>query len=197
MFICQFCEKVLVKRSGIVIHEKSCHNNPNRIPRKTGPAKGSKPWNKGLNKNDKRVAAIINNRTYPKKRKSLSKEDCQKISDRMKKQYAAGWEPTCGRSKKYDYISPIAGKIKVDGTWELKAARYLDNLGVKWIRNKKRFPYKNGDKESTYQPDFYVADWDMFIEVKGYETDLDRLKWSQFPLTLEVWKKDKIFSLES
>jgi hypothetical protein len=31
--------------------------------------------------------------------------------------------------------------------------------------------------------------------VKGYETDLDRLKWSQFTEKLIVWKKDELFKL--
>ena len=44
-------------------------------------------------------------------------------------------------------------------------------------------------------PDFYVEDWDTYIEVKGYETALDRSKWSQFPHTLDIWRKDKIESI--
>ena len=66
-----------------------------------------------------------------------------------------------------------------------------------WNRNKQRFSYVRPDgKVATYQPDFYVTDWEMFIEVKGYETDLDRAKWSQFPHKLDIWKRDKIQKLE-
>ena len=94
------------------------------------------------------------------------------MSESRKKLYASGWEPTCGRCKKYDYFSPIAGHIKLDGKWELATAKYLDSIGVNWIRNRKRFNYIKPDgKESTYQPDFYVTDWTTYIEVKGYETD--------------------------
>jgi hypothetical protein len=124
-------------------------------------------------------------------------EKRRKVSENMKLRYASGWEPVCGRSKKYNYESPAAGKIKVDGTWELKVAKYLDSLGVDWIRNKKRFDYikPNGSK-STYQPDFYVKDWDTFLEIKGYETELDRAKWKQFPEKLQVWYREKINKLE-
>ena len=96
-----------------------------------------------------------------------------------------------------DYESPIAGKIKIDGNWELKVAEYLDFLKVKWKRNKKRFSYFNvfKNKESTYCPDFWVEDWNTFIEVKGYETDLDRCKWAQFSEPLLIWKKDKLKEL--
>lgn len=119
------------------------------------------------------------------------------MSLKKKELYASGWEPTCGRCKKYDYVSPIAGVIKVDGTWELATAQYLDSLNVIWSRNKKRFDYiKPNGIPSTYQPDFYVEDWKCYIEVKGYERDLDKAKWSQFPDKLIIWKKDKIFEIK-
>jgi len=44
---------------------------------------------------------------------------------------------------KYEYYSSRAGHIKVDRKWELIFAEYLDELGVRWERNKPRFPYIN------------------------------------------------------
>lgn len=46
-----------------------------------------------------------------------------------------------------------------------------------------------------YTPDFYLPDLDLYIEVKGYETDKDRSKWSQFTNNLEVWNKSKLIEL--
>ena len=56
-----------------------------------------------------------------------------------------------------------------------------------------RFNYikPNGDK-STYCPDFFVHNWNSFIEVKGYETELDRCKWSQFNKNLLILRKNEI-----
>lgn len=66
-------------------------------------------------------------------------------------------------------------------------------LGLTWNRNKKRFSYVNLDgKKATYQPDFFITDWNTYLEIKGYETDLDRCKWSQFNEPLLVWKKTEI-----
>ena len=114
----------------------------------------------------------------------------EKIRLSINKRYASGWESTAGRSKKYDYDSPIAGKIKVDGTWELKTCKFLDQNNYKWIRNTKRFNYiDDNGKKRTYCPDFYLIDSDIFIEVKGYITKLDKIKWSQFSNKLEVWDK--------
>ena len=120
-----------------------------------------------------------------------------KCREAILKRYADGWEPVCGRAKKYRYCSTVAGNISVDGTWELIVAKYLDRLGVNWSRNKIRFPYVNlkGTK-STYQPDFFVSDWNTFIEVKGYETALDRCKWDQFQHPLLIWKEQKVKEIQ-
>lgn len=66
------------------------------------------------------------------------------------------------------YESPIAGKIKLDSNWELIVAKRLDELGVCWFRPKVRLPYfdLNGT-EHGYFPDFYVKDYNCFIEVKS------------------------------
>lgn len=82
--------------------------------------------------------------------------------------YANGWRPGGGRCKKIKYISPFAGEVTLDGTWELIVARYLDLINIKWERNTKRFPYiKKSGVKSYYVPDFYVKDWKTYIEIKG------------------------------
>jgi hypothetical protein len=176
-------------------HYNYCDGNgPRRLRNKD---KNKKVWNKGLSKeNDDRIKKISENLKLkiPKKHTEETKLLLSKI---MKDRYENGWESTAGRTKKLDYESHVAGKIKVDGNWELKVAIYLDDIGVKWIRNKKRFDYFNSlkNKMSTYCPDFYVYDWDIFIEVKGYKTELDDIKWSQFKEKLEIWDKTKLISL--
>jgi len=167
--------------------------------------KGYTPWNAGLTKEDVRIHSMTEKAKATVEQqgscwsgRNHSDETRRLMADKKNQLYASGWEPVCGRCKKYDYESPIAGKIKVDGTWELIVAKYLDSIGVKWKRNKTRFAYIKPDgTKSTYQPDFYVEDWDSFIEVKGYQTALDDAKWAQFPHKLEVWKKDKIKTLEN
>ena len=83
--------------------------------------------------------------------------------------------------------------VTLDGSWELKVAKYFDNIGIEWERNTKRFPYINlKGKDATYCPDFYLPSKDLYIEVKGYTTDLDKCKWSQFTKKLEVWTKKEL-----
>lgn len=165
--------------------------------------KGKAPWNKGLTVNDPRVKANIEsmkatNASHPKRKRVNSPESRIKMAEAKNKAYAAGWEPTCGRSKKYEHISPVAGKIFVDGTWELLVAQHLDRLGLDWERNKRRFDYVRPDgKAATYQPDFFVKTWNIYLEVKGYETELDRAKWNQFTDPLVVWRRDIINSIRN
>jgi len=120
-----------------------------------------------------------------------------KIRIKILEKYSNGWEVKCGRCKKLDYHSEIAGDVKLDGGWELATAKYLDSLNIKWIRNKQRFKYWNSIKncESTYCPDFFVEVWNKFIEVKGYKTDLDEIKWKQFKDDLEIWDRKKLKEL--
>lgn len=126
----------------------------------------------------------------------VSEETRRKLSEHGKrnlaKRYADGWQPKAGRCRKIDYESPIAGHVKVDGTWELLVAQWLDHRGVQWTRNTQRFKYINTKGEQAhYTPDFYVED-EGYLEVKGYETDLDRCKWQQFQHPLRVLKRKEI-----
>jgi hypothetical protein len=130
------------------------------------------------------------------KGKVMSDEFKNNRSVEMYKRYESGWVSNAGRCKKIPYSSSIAGDVLVDGTWELGVCVYLDEKNITWKRNTKRFKYINlDDKVSNYTPDFYLIDSDTYIEVKGYETDLDRCKWKQFTEKLEIWKRDKLLEL--
>lgn len=203
MLKCKFCNRDCKNANSLRNHQRLCPINPNKQISSLVKYKKDNPlpWNTGL-KGDARC--VISESTREKLKgssgKALTSEKellrVSKIRSKIITRYAEGWEPTCGRCKKYDYYSPIAGHIKVDGTWELKAAEYLDSIGVIWNRNRTRFNYTNPiGRISTYQPDFYVETWGCYLEVKGYETDLDRCKWSQFPSPLLIWRKKEILNL--
>ena len=111
--------------------------------------------------------------------------------------YENGWEPKAGRCKKFVYVSPIAGNVKLDGTWELAVAKWLDNQNYNWKRNTKRFQYINlKGAISHYTPDFWVEELNGYLEVKGYETELDRCKWGQFLEPLTIWKKSTLVEMK-
>jgi hypothetical protein len=82
------------------------------------------------------------------------------------------------------------------GNWELAVAKWLDTQKYNWKRNTKRFQYTNlKNVISHYTPDFWVEELNGYLEVKGYETELDRCKWKQFTENLTVWKKKDLQNL--
>lgn len=208
MFNCKYCNKDCKNNGGLSVHEPFCKNNPNKIKRISSRFKYG-PWNKGLTKEtDIRLKYFsenlhqkyINGDIIPSwKGKHHTIEQREYMSKVTKRRHENGWDNKCGRAPKIKYHSDIAGDVTLDGSWELSVAKYLDERGIEWRRNKRRFKYVNlHNKESYYKPDFYLVNENIYIEVKGYETDLDRCKWKQFPKneTLKVWKKDDLLKLD-
>jgi predicted nuclease of restriction endonuclease-like RecB superfamily len=48
--------------------------------------------------------------------------------------------------------------------WEVKYAKWLDSKNVKWEYEKETFKLK----DTTYTPDFYLTEKDMYVEIKGF-----------------------------
>lgn len=103
-----------------------------------------------------------------------------------------------GSSKKYKhqwYNSPIAGRIFLDSSWEVKYAEFLDKQKFEWKRNIEKFPYIYNGKEYNYIPDFYIPIKDEYVEIKGYMTQKDEEKIRQFPRKLLVLQRDDLKKL--
>jgi hypothetical protein len=86
--------------------------------------------------------------------------------------------------------------IRMDSSWEVKVASYLDSQGIKWDYSKKVFLLS---KNRSYRPDF-VLSCGKIIEVKGYWRKANKEKfelWRQlYPdVVCEVWDKTKLKSL--
>jgi len=119
----------------------------------------------------------------------------KKISDAIKIRYANGWMPKAGRCKKIKYKNSYGELVMLDGTWELECAKYLDRNNFKWTRNKNRFSYNFENKDRYYTPDFFLSDFNVYLEVKGYATNKDRSKWKQFPYRIVILQKNEIFAM--
>jgi hypothetical protein len=108
-----------------------------------------------------------------------------------------GLKPRAGHCKHIKYTMRSGTVVDLQGTWELKFAVFLDDRKIEWERNRVGYRYTFGGKEHEYFPDFWIKELDIYVEVKGYETEKDRAKWKQFPFKLLVVKKQEIQDLTS
>jgi hypothetical protein len=61
------------------------------------------------------------------------------------------------------------GKYRLRSSWELMFAVFLDLLDIKWTYEEHKFLKKDG--RHRYIPDFYLVDYDKFVEIKGVVFD--------------------------
>ena len=168
---CQYCSKEYTNKSGYSNHVRRCPLNPNR-QMETMTMEG-------------RARIIEKNKAF-----RHSDETKKKLSEIMKKAVLANPESYSssnrGRTKQV-----IVDGIKLQGQWEVDFYLWAKAKGLDPIRPTEAFKYKwNGER--WYHPDFYIPSMDLYVEVKGYETDRDRAKWRDFPKNLRIIKEAEI-----
>ena len=85
--------------------------------------------------------------------------------------------------------------ICFDSSWEVEFAKFLDNKNIKWIRPKNSFKYIFENSEHLYFPDFYLPEYNLYIEIKGIPGDKDYAKWKQFPEQLDIYDMEDLYKL--
>ncbi len=74
------------------------------------------------------------------------------------------------------YESIFAGKVWLESSYEYKVAKELDENHIHWVRPK-GLKYELDGKIKTYFPDFYLTDYDIYLDPKNdYLIPLDTLK---------------------
>lgn len=53
-------------------------------------------------------------------------------------------------------------------SWEANFAKWCDLSGIKWEYELKAFLLEINSKKTNYTPDFYLPEFDVWIEIKGY-----------------------------
>lgn len=157
-----------------------------------------KSWSRGIplsSEHKRKIANSLTGKSHQVKDETARR---MKISHALKgNPRAGGYRQGSGIGKSCWYLSEIAGEVWLDSSYEKRLAVYLDTTKIKWIRNKEKFDYQDESGISRkYIPDFYLPDLDLYIEVKGYSTLRDELKWKFFSRNLKVLFEEDIFSLE-
>jgi len=94
-----------------------------------------------------------------------------------------------GRVKKIYYGNSI-----LTGKWELYTAKLLDACGITWTNQIEPIPYIWNGTTRHYFPDFYLPEYDLYIEVKGHQhqPDRDQCKWKAMGGKLAVLRAEDI-----
>jgi hypothetical protein len=198
-FICIHCGMARKNLNSLRQHQVRCTSNPNGVLVKKTiwtdelRLKQSKKM-KECNTNAQRVYTdeqrkqmserfkISNKKFYsdPKNRKKHS-EIMKQVVRNNSESYSAS--NVSGRVKIFEYNG-----FKLKGRWELLVAEWLDKNNINWTNKISGFNYFWNSGEHIYFPDFYLIDYDIYLEVKGYETERDRMKWKYFPKKLVILK---------
>ena len=192
---CRFCTKNCKNDNSLRNHERLCKFSPNRQIsslmkwNNTGRLHWIKSGKNGRNQYTKAKelglpVPIVSEETKRKisnrvkgRSKDWNETNGKRISKTINKKVSEGtWHTSLAKHMHIDYNG-----VDMHGSWEVKYAKYLDENNIKWIRNKDSFAYTFNGKERKYTPDFYLIDSDEYIEIKGYKTEKDDAKWSQFP----------------
>lgn len=181
------CDKCLqaVSKSNIAKHMAAC-SGPKKLLKKIEPCKFC---NKIPRKPDTH-ADICRKNPNNKKTKIWTDEDRLKHSAIMKKVVEANPDSysknnVCGRVKIEEYNGE-----SFHGKWEVMFAKWLDENGISWARKVEPLKYEWNGKWHLYFPDFYLPEMDVYVEVKGYETERDRCKWKAVPNLIVIKQVD-------
>lgn len=72
-----------------------------------------------------------------------------------------------GKRKLFNYwCEEQKEEVVLESSWELDLAKWLDELNIKWIRPK-HLTWNDGKKDRLYYPDFYLVDYDVYLDPKN------------------------------
>jgi len=179
---CQYCGKECKNTNSLVNHERLCKKNPNGKKSPFIELNSSRPaWNKGLTKEtDERVrrgAELASKTLTGRVGHKHTEEEKKHLSELAKERGLGGFN----MRKAGIYYNGV----KLDSSYEVILAEDLDVNNIRWERPS-RFTYHMDDTEHTYTPDFYLPDYDIYLDPKndylinnvnpnlGY-TDIDKI----------------------
>lgn len=203
-YICKYCGKICKNLNSLKQHEIRCKENPNKI---VLPPSNFIKYNRSQ---EKKLCGSSNQYTKAKREGYIVN-----ISDTTRYKLGKGWRNKIWsnderklQSKRMKLAvqnhpesyssSNINGRVKhykyheyiLDGLWELDVAKYLDNNNIKWERPLNGFKYEWNNSEHLYFPDFYLPEYNYYIEVKGYQRERDSYKWKSVKNLIIIKEKE-------
>lgn len=188
---CRYCSKLCKNENSLRNHERLCKSNPDRQnivsnfisynkKRKELSIPGTNQFIKA--KQMGLEVPLVSNET--KKKLSIASKG-RKYSDEQREKHSIRMKAIVKENPNSYSANNVSGRTPIieyngfylKGSWELLVAKYLDKLGIKWTNILDGISYEWNNSTHLYFPDFYLTEYDMYIEVKGYERERDRCKW--------------------
>ena len=168
---CIYCDKIFNTKIGLGNHSTRCPKNPDR--------KIQTLTDEGRN----RIRAASKAMPWDSDKKARHSASMKLAVENNPESYTSA---NRGRTKQI-----VIDGIKLQGQWEVDFYLWAKENGLNPQRPTRGFKYIwNGER--TYYPDFYIESLNLYVEVKGYETDRDRAKWLHFPEKLRIIKEKEI-----
>lgn len=201
---CVYCDRFCKSQNSLRNHERLCKLNPDRQvlrsnfidynkKREALGIKGTNQFVKArrLGLESPIVTQETRNKLSNKSRGRVQSEEEREMRKKIMRDVVQRHQNSyvknnvVGRVRNVNY-----GGSVLKGSWEVLVATWLDSKNIMWEHEVKSFDYEwNGKRK--YYPDFYLPELDLFVEVKGYETERDRCKWKVVS-NLVVIKKAEI-----
>jgi hypothetical protein len=102
----------------------------------------------------------------------ISSQHKARVSETRKRDWADGVTYTnvqAARTKWYDHVKPNGDKIRLQGTWEVLYAQYMDTNDISYLAHKGAIWYtRSFDKtRRVYLPDFFITHSNEYVDVKN------------------------------
>lgn len=119
-----------------------------------------------------------------------SNEEARENLKRVMREYCAIHPPTHNGGKQIAAKTINGEDIVFKSSFEFRFAEYLNSKKIVWEYEKQSFPLTvqriaenvilDETYETSYWPDFYIKEFDLWIEIKGYFYLTGKLKWEEF-----------------
>lgn len=208
---CNHCQKHYTRSLLLSKHLVFCDKNPDKQirPKKAVSNQYIRAKELGLPKpthipyvmtdEDRARQSIVSRRAnteyWTEEKRKLHSEKMQEVLKNNPDSYTKN--NVSGRVKLFEVIDGFGNLTKVKGSWEYNVAVWLNAHSIKWTNDIEPIPYMWNGKEHKYFPDFYINEFDHYIEVKGFETDRDHCKWNAMIKPLMIIREQEHKDLDN
>lgn len=165
---CKFCGLISITKKELYKHYKEIHPDKCGTFRNTG----RKAWNSGkTSKDDDRIAKAAQTlregyKSGRLKGSFLGKQHTDLTKQKLSKSALnASYQRICKNTQTYKKTD--GSIVKLDSSYEVFVAKWLDGHNIEWIRPKPLSWIDPNGKTHHYFPDFYVPSRNIYLDPKN------------------------------